>query len=93
MTLVAHMAITGAFVITCHLLSIVYFLLPACLYSFLKQPNCISGVIVSVLTSSVIDRGFESRSGQIKDYICICCFSAAHSIKQKEQRLVGSESK
>jgi hypothetical protein len=29
----------------------------------------------SVLVSSAVDRGFESRSGQIKDYrIRICCF-------------------
>jgi len=39
-------------------------------------------------------RGFESRSGQIKDYkIGISCFSCeARSIKEKEQRLVGTES-
>ena len=29
--------------------------------------NRIDGVMVSVLASSVVDRGFESRSGQIKD--------------------------
>jgi hypothetical protein len=39
--------------------------------------NRISGVMVSVLVSSAVDRGFESRSGQIKDYtIGIYCFSA-----------------
>ena len=39
--------------------------------------NRIGGVMVSVLVSSAVDRGFESRSGQIKDYkICIYCFSA-----------------
>jgi hypothetical protein len=33
--------------------------------------------MVSVLASSVVDRGFEPWSGQIKDYeISICCFSA-----------------
>ena len=37
--------------------------------------------MVSVLASSVIDRGFELRSGQTKDYkIGICCFSAKHGI-------------
>ena len=30
--------------------------------------KCISGVIVIVLTSSVVDRRFEPRSGQTKDY-------------------------
>ena len=33
--------------------------------------------MVSVLASSVVDRGFEPWSGQNKDYeISICCFSA-----------------
>jgi hypothetical protein len=35
--------------------------------------------MVSLLASSVVDRGFEPRSGQTKDYkIGICCFSAKH---------------
>ena len=42
--------------------------------------KCIDGVMVGMLNSSVIDRGFESRSGQTKDYkIGICCFSAKHA--------------
>jgi hypothetical protein len=36
--------------------------------------------MVSVLASSAVDRGFEPRSGQAKDYkIDICCLSAKHS--------------
>jgi hypothetical protein len=36
--------------------------------------------MVSVLASSVVDRGFDSRSDQMKDYkIGICCFSAKHA--------------
>ena len=43
--------------------------------------NHIGGVMVSVLASSVVDNGFESRSGQTKDYkIGICCFSAKHAV-------------
>ena len=34
----------------------------------LSRTNCISGVMVSVLTSSGVDREFETRSGQTKDY-------------------------
>ena len=35
--------------------------------------------MISVLASSVVDRGFEPRSGQTKDYeICICCFPNKH---------------
>ena len=56
--------------------------------------NRIVGVMVSVLTSSAVDREFDIRSGQAKDYkIGICCFSAKHAaLKEKNQRLVGSES-
>ena len=36
--------------------------------------------MVSVLASSVVDRGFEALSGQTTDYkIDICCFSAKHA--------------
>jgi hypothetical protein len=36
--------------------------------------------MVSVLPSSAVDRGFESWSGQTKDYeIGICCFSAKYT--------------
>jgi hypothetical protein len=48
----------------------------------------IDGVMISVLASSVVDRGFEPWSGQTKDYtICFCCFSAKHAalrIKSKD---------
>jgi hypothetical protein len=36
--------------------------------------------VVSVFASSVVDRGFEPRLGQIKDYeIGICCFSGKYA--------------
>ena len=36
--------------------------------------------MVSLLTSSAVDRGFEPRSSQTKNYeIGICCFSAKHT--------------
>ena len=36
--------------------------------------------MVSLLASSAVDRGFDPRSGQTKDYkIGICCFSAKHA--------------
>ena len=39
--------------------------------------NHIGGVMVSVLASSAVNRGFELRSGQTKDYkIGIYCVSA-----------------
>jgi hypothetical protein len=39
--------------------------------------NRINGVMVTVLDSSAVDRVFESRTSQTKDYrIGICCFSS-----------------
>ena len=46
----------------------------------LDAKDHIGGVMVSLIASSVVDRGFESRSDQNKDYeIGICCFSAKHA--------------
>jgi hypothetical protein len=43
--------------------------------------------MVSVLVSSVVDRGFEPRSGQTKDYeIGICCFSAKHTALRRKSK-------
>ena len=49
--------------------------------------NRIGGVMVSLLASSVVDRGYEPRSGRTKDYeIGICCFSVNHtSLRRKSQ--------
>ena len=45
-----------------------------------NNSNRIGGIMVSVLASNAVDRGFESRSGHSKDYeIGICCFSAKHA--------------
>ena len=45
-----------------------------------NHENRIGGIIVSMLTLSTVDRGFESRSAQTKDYkIGICSFSAKHA--------------
>jgi hypothetical protein len=42
--------------------------------------NRICGVLVSVLASGAVDRGFGLRSSRTKDYaIGICCFSAKHT--------------
>jgi len=49
--------------------------------------NSIGDVMVSVLTSSVVDRGFEHRSGQTKDYkICNCCFSVKHAALRRKSK-------
>ena len=47
----------------------------------------IDGVMVSVLATSVVDRGFEPRSGQTKDYtIGICCFSPKHAALKSKSK-------
>ena len=43
--------------------------------------------MVSMLISSMIDRGFELRSCQTKDYrICDCCFSAKHTALRRKSK-------
>jgi len=40
-----------------------------------------------MLVSSAVDRGFESQSGQTKDYeIVICCFSAKHAALRRKNK-------
>ena len=49
--------------------------------------NCISGIMVSVLALSAVDLGFESQSGQTKDYeIGICCFTPKHSTLRRKSK-------
>ena len=55
--------------------------------SFVFLTSFISGVIVSVLASSAVDCGFESRSGQTKDYkISICCFSTKQTALRRKSK-------
>ena len=43
--------------------------------------------MVSVLAASAVDRGFELRSDQTKDYIIgICCFSAKHAALRRKSK-------
>jgi hypothetical protein len=49
--------------------------------------NHISGVMVSVLTLSAVDHGFETRSAQTKDYLIgMCCFSAKHAVFRRKSK-------
>ena len=53
---------------------------------FIFAVNCIDIVRSSVLKSTVVDRGLEPRSDQIKDYeIGICGFYTKHSVKDIRQ--------
>ena len=43
--------------------------------------------MVSVLASSVVDRGFEPQSRETKDYkIGICCFSTKHAALRRKSK-------
>ena len=43
--------------------------------------------MASVFASSTVDRGFEARSGQTKDYkIGICFFSAKHAVLRRKSK-------
>jgi hypothetical protein len=56
-------------------------------HSCLTFNKCISGVKISVLASSAVDRGFEPGSGQTKDFkIGICCFSAKHVALRRKSK-------
>jgi hypothetical protein len=51
------------------------------------EEHHIGGVMVSVLSSSAVDRGLEPRSGQIKDYkIGMCCFSAKYAALRSKSK-------
>ena len=43
--------------------------------------------MVSILTSNVVDRELEPRSGQTKDYkIVICCFFTKHAAVRRKNK-------
>jgi hypothetical protein len=45
------------------------------------------GIMVSVFASSVVDRGFEPRSVQTKDYKTgMCCFSTKHATLRRNNK-------
>jgi uncharacterized protein YmfQ (DUF2313 family) len=52
-----------------------------------KKLNRIGGVMVGVITSSAVDRGFEPRSGQTKDYkIGIFCLFAKRTASRRKNK-------
>ena len=54
---------------------------------FVTPHSKIGGVVVGVLASSAVDRGFELRSGQTKDCkIGICCFSAKYAALRRKSK-------
>ena len=55
--------------------------------SILLQNLTFFGSVLQSVLSSAVDRGFEHRSGQTKNYkIDICCFSGKHSALRKRSK-------
>ena len=53
----------------------------------LDKRNRFGGVMVNMLASNAVDRGFEPRSGQTKDFkIAICCFSSKHAALRRKSK-------
>ena len=53
----------------------------------INQQHRIGGVMVSLLASSAVDSGFESRLGESKDSNSgICCFSAKHAALRRKSK-------
>ena len=49
--------------------------------------NLIDGVIVSVLASGAVDRGFEPQTDQAKDYeIGMCCFPDKYTVLRRKSK-------
>ena len=62
--------------------------------AFPFKVNRIDGVMVSVLASSAVERGFDLRSGQTKDYkIGIYCLFAKHAALRRNSKdcLAGNQ--
>ena len=54
---------------------------------YINLVNRIGGVLLGVLASSAVDRRFEPRYGQAKNYdVGICCFSAKHAVLRRKSK-------
>ena len=52
-----------------------------------RYMNHIGGVMVRVLVSSAVNRGFDPQSGQTKDYkLGICCSFAKHAALKRKSK-------
>ena len=61
------------------------YIITLCIFLERKLFNRFCGVMLSVLASIAVERGFKSRSCQTKDYkIGICCFSAKHTALRRK---------
>ena len=67
-----------------------YYHICRCMY-FYNNFKCIGSVMVSILTSSAVDRGFKPQSGY-RDYkICIFCFSAKQAALRSKDWLARNQ--
>ena len=55
----------------------------------INQKHRIDGIMVSVLASSAVIRGFEHRSDQAKDYKLVCVASPLSTQRYGERAKIG----
>ena len=64
-----------------------FFIDMSCVSNVICVCSRISGVMFSVLDSGAVDRGFEQRSGQTKNFkIGICCLFAKHTALSRKNK-------
>jgi hypothetical protein len=57
------------------------------MFNELMMSAAACGIMVNVLASSAVERGFEPRSGKTKDYdIGMCCFSAKYAALRRKSK-------
>jgi hypothetical protein len=62
--------------------------------SLIYSPFLLSNVMVRMLASGAVDRGFEPRSGKTKNYkIVCCCFATKHAALRRKEKywLAGNQ--
>ena len=70
-----------------HIKSLKHLHLIFCFNELSIKSDRIGDVMVSLFASSAVDRGFEPRSGQTKDYkIGMCCFCAKHAALRRKSK-------
>ena len=55
--------------------------------SLIYSPFLLSNVMVRMLASGAVDRGYEPRSGKTKNYKMVCCcFAAKHAALRRKDK-------
>ena len=71
-----------------------FFIYMSCVSNVIYVCNRIGGVMIGVLDSGAVNRGFEPQSGQTKNFkIGMCCLSAKHASLRRKSKdwLTGNQ--